>query len=254
MTMRKAKIFTALLAMLGINGCLRDNSMNDEIHIANFPEPQVAALVRALIAGDGSKVKELASAGVDLDSVGLYESTPVAVSIETNNLKMLELLLELGADPNFITPKEISAAEHAASHKKPGYLRLMLESGLDPNIKSWNKPIIFFAIENNRWQQFDMLVEAGADVLNTKTEDESTVALYLAMQFEYERLKSLIEKGADVKTPAKSGLSVVGNIAKMQKRFGSNPEHPAYKARVEIIEMLRNKGIEIPPGIPGVEY
>ena len=76
----------------------------------------------------------------------------------------------------------------------------------------------------------------------------------MAMQFEYSRLKHLIEINADVHTVSNSTLSVIGSLAKMQKRFGANPEHPAYKMRIELLEMLRRKGLDVPPNIPGVKY
>jgi hypothetical protein len=114
--------------------------------------------------------------------------------------------------------------------------------------------LIFYTIENNRWTQYEMLVAHGADVLKARTGDNSTVALYMAMQFEYERLKQLIEQGADIETPSNSGLSVIKDVANMQRRFSGDPEHRAYKARIEILEMLQARGMEIPPDIPGFNY
>jgi hypothetical protein len=37
----------------------------------------------------------------------------------------------------------------------------------------------------------------------------------------------------------------------MQQRFSANPEHRGYKARIEILEMLQARGLEIPPDVQG---
>ena len=171
---------------------------------------------------------------------------------------MFKLLLELGADPNFRTPEGGAvAAKWVAEHEDPDYMQILLDYGLDPNVKHNTRPIIFYTIENNNWTQYDMLVAGGADTLTTKTADNSTVAWYMASQFEYARLKELILQGADLGETVNEGVprrSVIEILVNDQTRFSGNPQHPAYIARVELLEMLRDKGLEIPLDIPGVRY
>ena len=101
---------------------------------------------------------------------------------------------------------------------------------------------------------YDVLVSAGAHCLTTKSGNNTTIALSLAKQFEYERLIQLIKDGADVETVADSGLSVVGDVAKMQQRFGDDQGHPAYILRIDILKMLQEKGLDIPSDIPINKY
>ena len=207
-----------------------------------------------MINGNKNTLVRLHAQNANFNVVGNYESTPLDIAIEIERLDVVKWLLDFGADPNFRTPKGVVAAKSAVLQKTPGYLQTLLGAGLNPNIKYTTRPIIFHAIESSRWKNYDILVAAGADVFHTKTGNNSTVALYMAMQFEYERLIQLIKAGADVTTPSNTGLSVVKDIAKMQQRFSGNPNHPAFKMRVEFLNMLRDKGIAIPKDIPGMHY
>ena len=251
---KRTLLSTVLASVLALMGC-KDRTMKAEEFTEDYTDPQAIALVTAVVEGDEARVRTLAKAGSDLNAVGRYHQTPLRIAIKVNSKKMLKLLLELGADPNFRTPGGGAvAADWAAAHKDPDYLQILLDHGLDPNLKHDKQPIIFSTIENNNWIQYDMLVAHGADTLTARAADNSTVAWYMASQFEYARLKELILQGADVRTPSNTGLTVVETLANDQARFSGNPQHPAYIARVELLEMLRDKGLEIPLDIPGVRY
>jgi hypothetical protein len=244
-----------LIFLLSITGCsIGEANMDKKQYITFFKDPVAIELITAVVNADKKTLSRLHSQNANFDVIGDYDNTPLRIAIKIDRLDVVKWLLSFGADPNFCTPKGTVAARYAADHKNPEYLKVLLKAGLNPNIKYAGTPIIFDAIESSRWTQYDMLVSAGADVLTTKTGNNRTVALQMAMQFEYERLKKLINAGADVETPSNTGLSVVKVLAKMQRRFSGDPEHPAYKMRMELLEMLRDKGLEIPDNIPGVTY
>jgi hypothetical protein len=254
-TMSISDKITILIFLLIITGCsIGEANMDKKKYITFFKDPVAIELITAVVNADKNTLSRLHSQHANFDVIGDYDNTPLRIAIKIDRLNVVKWLLSFGADPNFRTPKGTVAAKYAANHKNPEYLKALLKAGLNPNIKFSKTPIIFNAIESSRWKQYDMLVAAGADVLTTKAGDNSTVALYMAMQFEYERLKKLIKAGADVETPCNTGLSVVEELTNMQRRFSGNPEHPAYKMRVELLEMLRDKGLEIPDNIPGVTY
>ncbi len=243
------------IILFSLTGCYKgEANMKKEHYITDFKDPVAITLITAVINGDKNTLARLHTQNANFNVVGNYESTPLDIAIEIERLDVVKWLLGFGADPNFRTPKGVVTAKSAVLQKNPGYLQTLLDAGLNPNIKYTTRPIIFYAIESSRWKNYDMLVAAGADVLHTKTGNNSTVALYMAMQFEYERLIQLIKAGADVTTPSNTGLTVVKDIAKMQQRFSGNPNHPAFKMRVQILNMLRDKGIAIPKDIPGMHY
>ncbi len=243
-----------LLSILSLLGCTKEKNMNVGEYTAFFDSPAEKKLIAAVFEDKRDAVAKLISEGVNPNMVGKYEYTPLRAAIKAEHSEMLKLLLEQGADANFITSGASTAGYWAAMNEDPVYLKLLLDAGMDPNIKNGKTPIIFETISGSRWKHYDMLVAHGADHLHTKAGDDSTVALYLAMQSEDERLKQLILQGADVETPTKGGLTVVEVLSDFQKRFSGNPKHPAYIARVELLEMLREKGLEIPDGLPGVSY
>ena len=243
------------IILFSLTGCYKgEANMKKEQYITYYQDPVAIQLITAVVNGDKNTLARLHAQNADFNVVGKFDNTPLSIAIKIERLDIVEWLLSFGADPNFRSPKGGVAAVYAANHENTGYLKILLDAGLDPNIIHSMTPIIFKAIESSRWKNYDMLVAAGADVLHTKTGNNSTVALYMAMQFEYERLIQLIKAGADVTTPSNTGLSVVKDIAKMQQRFSGNPNHPAFKMRVEILNMLRDKGIAIPKDIPGMHY
>lgn len=242
-----------LLYMVGVSVAANLDTKKRSDYTRDFSDPQVIELVTAIGENDLRQVENLARGGANLNAMGCHERTPLYVALQVGDKEMLVRLLELGADPNFRTPKGVAAAKLAVLHKDPEYLRTLLDRGLDPDLRYVKRPIIFYAIENNRWPQYEMLVAHGAD-LSAKTANNRTIPMYMATQAEYGRLAELLEKGVDMETRSNSGLTVVGILADYQHRFGGNPIHPAFRARAQILETLRAKGIAIPDGVPGVRY
>lgn len=251
-------LFLVVIAGLYALKVRKEYAVNTETDIQkirdNFSDPKVKDLAEAIFSGDEQKIKELAATGVDLDTVGKFEYTPLRLAIKAENPEVLKLLLSLGTNPNFRAPEGTIAAHWAAANNDSTYLQILLDAGLDPNILYGTRSIIFSAVDGGYWKNYEILVESGANYLTAKAADNSTVGLYLASGFDYKRLEDYIKEGGDVVTPTKTGLSIVEILVKDQNTFGGDPNHPSYKYRAELLEMLREKGIEIPSGIPGVSY
>jgi len=62
------------------------------------------------------------------------------------NKENFDVVGDFGADPNFRSPKGAVAAVYAASHDNIKYLQLLVDAGLNPDIKHSNTPVIFKAI------------------------------------------------------------------------------------------------------------
>ncbi|MBZ9613425.1 ankyrin repeat domain-containing protein [Rheinheimera maricola] len=251
----KLWILFILAYLIPITGCSEGEvTLDDRDYLQYFSEPHEQAVIAAILAEDSGKLKSLAASGVDLNATGKFENTPLRVAIKVAKPDMLETLLTLGANPNFRTSKGVVAAKSAAEDEDPIYINILLESGLDPNLLHDKRPILFYALENERWEQFDALIKAGAEVLTTKTSNNTTIAIMLASMFQYDRLMAHIQAGGDYKTGSKAGVSVLDILADDQKKFGGDPEQDAYQKRGALLHLLRAKGQELPDGIPGVDY
>ncbi|MBP6974618.1 MAG: hypothetical protein KBB54_01605 [Candidatus Pacebacteria bacterium] len=227
-------------------------------------------LASAIVKGDEDGISKLVEQGADLQSVGKYSTTPLRVALYTRQPKIFEFLLKLGANPNFITPSGDTIARHAIDpadsdgyNKIYGdiYLELLLNYGLDPNLTPPSGAIILRTTTSTSdiSKKYDLLVAKGADLSVREPYSKHGLGFSFAGTAQYERLKDLIERGVDVteKYTDKEGLikdHVVDILVDHQKRFSESPNHPAVKARAEILMLLKSKGVKIPEGVLGVVY
>ena len=64
-------------------------------------DPAVDMLILAASDGNLRKVKKLIEAGVDVNGIDAYDTTPLSAAAPIfNNIKVVRILLEAGADPN----------------------------------------------------------------------------------------------------------------------------------------------------------
>lgn len=101
-----------------------------------------------------------------------------------------------------------------------------LAQGVDPNIKSREEqPVIMWAIQNEAWGVYDLLVSHRAFDPNVVNAHDETPLMYLAIMGETQRANDLITKGAQV------------------NRLGWTALHyAASKKQVDMAEMLINQG------------
>jgi ankyrin repeat protein len=253
--MRGALLINILcIGMLAIStACHKGNSMGDIDYANDFSDEKEKALISAIMIGDGSTVKRLASEGVNLCAVGQFENTPMAVALKLRQMKIVKQLLELGVNPNFRTPKGVAAAKTAVTTlKDPGFLKILLDFDLNPNLKSGTTPLILFAVTEGNWHHYEMLLSHGADI-NSKDGDGSSLLLILVLRFKYDRAKALMLQGADFTTSNANGLNVLDNLVDAQRRFCEDPNSRDCRSRAELLKIMRTKGTKIPPGLPGMD-
>ena len=226
-------------SLLQMNEVKKQQQKHLNHYLKLFEDTSSKKLVEAIIKEDAGKIQALAEDGANLQSVGLHETTPLRIAIEAGKPKMLSLLLDLGADANFITPKGVTAAWYAVDNSNPEYLRILLDHGLNPDITFDGTHIIFQAVHYP--QNYDMLVASGADLSVKENVSNSNLGIRLAQIADYSHLRQLIEKGIDVTEPNVNKDSVMTILADQQERFGADPDHPGFKARAEILELLKSK-------------
>lgn len=224
--------------------------MSDVEYSDYFSSAKEVKLINAITTSDVDLIKQLAREGVNLNAVGKFENTPLRVAVKLRHKQIVRLLLQLGVSPNSRTPKgTVAAADDVVTEKDPEYLRIFFEFGLDPNLKCEGVPLIFFAVSRSNWQQYDMLLAKGADI-NSKTPDGSSLLYNLVLQFEYDRAKALFEKGADFTATNKFGSNVLGRLVDAQRRFCVEPGLADCYKRAELLRLMQERGIAVPPGLP----
>jgi FOG: Ankyrin repeat len=216
----------------------------------DFTSVKEKQIIAAIASGDIPEIKRLSAAGGNLQAVGAYENTPMRTALKLGEIKVVEALLQLGVDANFKTPGGTAAADITVTFQRdPKFLKLLLDHGLDPNLKSEGVPLIFFATTEGLWPQYEMLLAKGADI-NSRNEDGSSLLLDLVLLMQYDRAKDLLLKGADYKPASITGLNVLDLLVDYQRRMCIDPDLPDCHKRAELLRLLRERGANVPEGLP----
>ncbi|WP_311240461.1 MULTISPECIES: ankyrin repeat domain-containing protein [unclassified Xanthomonas] len=145
-----------------------------------FPDRRAQALALAAEYGNVEEVRRLMKEEhVDPDVIFSTDGYPLLMwPIMTHNPAGLRAMLENGADPNarklhpqqnttrFKGRYEDNAMVWAAKQEDPIYLKLLLDHGGDPNARNSNGETLLFQafITQNQWENVKLLIERGADV------------------------------------------------------------------------------------------
>lgn len=243
-----AVIFSIILIWLVVNS--RGARMERIDYSEDFTSVEDKHIIAAIANGDIPAIKRLAAVGGNLQAVGAYENTPMRTALKLGQIKAAEVLLQLGVDPNFKTPGGTAAADIAVTFQRDSkFLKLLLDHGLDPNLRSEGVPLIFFAATEGLWQQYDMLLAKGADI-NSKNEDGSSLLLDLVLLMQYDRARDLLLKGADFRPVSVTGLNVLDLLVDYQRRMCIDPDLPDCRKRAELLRLLRERGASVPAGLP----
>ncbi|KAJ8681725.1 hypothetical protein QAD02_017517 [Eretmocerus hayati] len=152
------------------------------------PEQQKALneqLFAVVKAGSLEMIKQLAKEGADLDAKD-EKGNPLLFKALRYRDEVLELLLELGANPNCINAEGhtllLEAVINSLGCESTGTLRTLLKGGADVNFVNKEEdqcPALWTMLTNGVEKQVDLFLEYGADV-TTCDEDGNSILSFLA--------------------------------------------------------------------------
>lgn len=205
--------------LLAGTGCLQAPPSNRALAIdaaSWFPDnPKAQQLILAADAGRADEVRRLMQhEGVDPDKIFSKESKYplIAYLVMYKYPKALQVLLENGADPNarFATPRVTKYKDGSVDVSYPNnamvwaakaddtiYLRLLLDHGGDPDTRNSNDENLLLQafLWGKQWENIKLLVERGADV-NAKNQAKPFVSEYASMGG-FEATYWLLQHGAN---------------------------------------------------------
>ena len=225
-------------------------SFGGKIKKNNYFDSNMVLLLNEIEKGDKFTSEQLIKNGSNLNSYGEEGITPLFFFIINKNLDAIELALQLGADPNFISGNNDHPIAYIVGDGDDKILELLLKYSGNANAVDHNAyPVIFRAIGHNNWNHINMLLKAGADLNFTNKVNENS-ALYSTSLNKFEITFRLIELGADYHTPNKVGSTIANRIEKKLSKNLLSPEFEAYGWAIKTKELLISKGIKFPPYPP----
>jgi len=98
-------------------------------------------LIEAAKAGNLERVKVLLSKGVDPNTRGKEDATPLIIASARGHIEVVKLLLDKGAQVNAqdASTMKLTSLMVAAFRGHARLVELLLDKGADPNIKDWRE-------------------------------------------------------------------------------------------------------------------
>jgi ankyrin repeat protein len=176
------------------------------------------ALMQASTKGNVEVVKALLAGGADVNAKSSQgETSALMMAAGNGRLETTRVLLASGADVNAKAGKTalmlaagalldppggntyISSGDPATNYNHDGVVRLLIQSGADPNTKTdKGETALMFAAINNRTTAVRSLLNAGAEIDTKDDVVGYTALMHAAERGHTETVKELIKAGADL--------------------------------------------------------
>lgn len=253
--------WVAIGLLLLLAGCLAPSSQSSFGAELWFPnDPKAQALAIAAEHGDAAEIERLMKAeGVNPDLMFSKESLPILVwPIYTKSPAGLKAMLENGASPDarYPVPRirvhddgsygvsfKNNAMVWAAKHSDSIYLKLLLDHGGNPNTRNSNDETLLVQafLSGNEWDNVKLLVERGADV-NAKSQSRPFITEY-ASGGDFQSTYWLLEHGAnpDSDSDDPTYKSTINAIF----WHPGNPKNPLWQRKCQ--QWLLQHGYKRPP-------
>lgn len=216
-----------------------------------FSDPSVARLATLGCSGDQPGIAALRGV-VDPNSTGLSGITPLLWALDCRNLAGVEALLRMGADANQSTGGRggYTPVLVAASVEDPAFLRLLLQHGGDPNSRYEGDGATALdrafqrGLEGEAWENWNILLEAGADINVAYRGEHGTIATFAANLNRFDKVVELLERGYS------HDLTYLGFTVQPLQHKTPFPVPPlgreAEEARARAMAILAQRGVRFP--------
>ncbi|XP_008558673.1 putative ankyrin repeat protein RF_0381 [Microplitis demolitor] len=157
---------------------LLDQLLKKGVDVNFATETNEPALHSAISANNLPLVEKLISAGADVNMMSLakgpfYDTTPLQVAVENENVKIVELLIKNNAHVN-IDSKRSTVLTKAARKGNFELVDLLIKAGAHVNPDSEQGKPLHMAIAKNNYEMTEYLIARGADV-NSISKNRTTL-------------------------------------------------------------------------------
>ena len=211
-----------------------------------FKDERVIELCDAISDGNEKEMDRLLKSGGDINAVGKDGMNPLLWALSMNDIKIYEMVLKKGGDPNIKITAGSGAGKSVMSMicraKKDDFLRLTLKYGWKPTLKDAR----FYcpmheAVRNLSLEKVKLLVEAGADV-NQKNDGDTPINI-AGMLNQFDIVYYLLQNGADPTIKSDHGMTIVYLIEDSYHNMNKSSEK--FKYLLKCAEILKKRGMKI---------
>ena len=220
-----------------------------QMKAADFLKGTQLSVAEAAADGRTDELEKLVSKGADVNAQGVDGMTALYWAMAHSSKKGVNWLLTHRANPDVIFTRDGSSATSlAAMQEDPWFLKEVLSHGGDVNFcnpLNEHTPI-FDALAAHRDDNVRALIGAGAD-MNTYDQLGLTPLVEAAANQRYEVVYDMLIAGADPTMTVPKGR---GNktILSVVRRSQVRPDAPPYQWQFKVIELLKQKGLDVEHG------
>lgn len=226
---------------------------------AYFDDPKVVKFCNAIESNDLEQMRRLIEGGVDVNSLGKGNMTPLLWAFPDNQLGRFTLLLEKGADPNVVVQSDFntrgtirnghSVTMLSAMSAFPGYFSAVMAHGGDPALvdRQSGESLLHAIIKSpasreEKTERIRLLVKKRVNLDHLGSRDQTPAMLAVGWGGQYEIALLLVKSGADPCADLeRSNMRLVHFVAKEEKV--QRPTSPAAAAALkELVAILEDHG------------
>lgn len=175
--------------------------------------------------GDAGKVKELVKKGADIHQCDEFENNVLHITAKNNQKDLFVYFLDLGVNVNAQNQIEVTPLMTAAKECDAFIVQKLIEKGADVNLQTKVGNPLKFAVESGDIEKVKLLVSAGASKYSLSNITYKHISEYFfpnsyileyLLEENVEKVKELVENGADVNYKTEDGDYLIMLAVKMQ--------------------------------------
>ncbi|GAM13485.1 M48 family metallopeptidase [Mesobacillus selenatarsenatis] len=129
-------------------------------------DTEISTLIDAVISGNTKKVDSLIENGEDIHQIDYNGYTALDWAVMDDNIQMVQLLLDLKADPNFESDYGMTPFMTASEKGTASMIKMLHDAGGDPNYQEMSSgyTALTYAVFSGEIETVKLLIELGADI------------------------------------------------------------------------------------------
>lgn len=210
------------------------------------------SLINAIEKGDYSGVESTLRDGANPNARDRNGFTPLMYAAGNNNVSILKLLINAGADPNAIYQGNNNSVLYFAffGHEYPyigrtEFMTILLEAGANPNYNNGRLPILNSAAGERDTETIKLMLNFGANPNILDDTGGTPLHKYFSSLplSNLEIINILIENGVDVNKRDNNGETALGLIRRFSSSV-SNSEHLTYDITDAVDILIKAGAVE----------